>query len=219
MGDSGHQCPMLSNGLPQISDFVTEWETSTVGGGNHIFWDAIGRAESVIAQEVRRLGPDYRVSEDVAVHETAIVEQAAVVKGPAIIGPNAFIAANAYLRGGVYVGEGCIVGPSCELKTTFMFGGSKVAHLSFVGDSIIGSKANIEAGAIIANYRNERVEKRIRIIWNDRVIETGVEKLGALVGDGVRIGANAVVAPGALLASGIVVPRLALVDQAPPTDS
>lgn len=207
---------MQSEGLPRIADFVTEWATSSVGGGSHIFWDAIGRAESLIAEEINRLGPDYRVSEGAAVHVSATVEEAAVLKGPVIIGPNAFIAANAYLRGGVYVGKSCIVGPSCELKTTFMFGGSKVAHLSFVGDSIIGSKANIEAGAIIANYRNERDDKHIRINWNGSVIETGIDKLGALVGDGVRIGANAVVAPGALLASGTVIPRLGLVDQAPP---
>lgn len=192
---------------------------SLAGSETDIFWDAIVRAERLIAEEVSRLGLGYRISESVAVHETAIVEDAAVVKGPAIIGPNAFIAANAYLRGGVYVGEGCIVGPSCELKTCFMFGGSKIAHLSFVGDSIIGSRANIEAGAIIANYRNERADRHILINWNNTVIETGVDKLGALVGDGVRIGANAVIAPGALLASGIVVPRLALVDQAPPRGS
>jgi NDP-sugar pyrophosphorylase family protein len=210
---------MPNKDLPQISDFVTEWATSPVGGGGHIFWDVIARTESLIAEEISRLGPDYRVSNGVAIHESATVEEAAVVKGPAIISPNAFIAANAYLRGGVYVGKGCIVGPSCELKTTFMFESSKVAHLSFVGDSIIGSKANIEAGAIIANYRNERDDKHIRIEWNNRVIETGIDKLGALVGDGVQIGANAVVAPGTLLTSGTVIPRLGLVDQAPPNAS
>jgi NDP-sugar pyrophosphorylase family protein len=210
---------MPSENIPRISDFVAEWATSSVAGGNRFFWDAVVRAERLISEEVARSGPGYRVSEGVAIHESAAVEEAAVVKGPAIIGPNAFVAANAYLRGGVYIGRGCIVGPSCELKTTFMFEGSKVAHLSFVGDSIIGSKANIEAGAIIANYRNERDDKHIRINWNNRVIETGINKLGALVGDGVRIGANAVVAPGALLASGTMIPRLGLVDQAPPDAS
>lgn len=210
---------MSSERLPQISDFVLKWAKSSFGNESDIFWDAIVRAEKLITEEVGRLDRGYRVSGSVAVHDTATIEEGAVVKGPAIINPNAFIAANAYLRGGVYIGEGCIVGPSCELKTTYMFDGSKVAHLSFVGDSIIGSRANIEAGAIIANYRNERADKHIRIHWNKRVIETGIDKLGALVGDSVRIGANAVVAPGALLASGIVVPRLALIDQAPPTGS
>lgn len=91
--------------------------------------------------------------------------------------------------------------------------GSKIAHLSFVGDSIIGAGANIEAGAVIANYRNERDDKRIRIAFEGGVIDTGVEKFGALVGDGARIGANAVIAPGALIRPSAVVPRSALIDQ------
>ncbi|MFN3960771.1 MAG: hypothetical protein ACK4NP_12770 [Parvularculaceae bacterium] len=75
------------------------------------------------------------------------------------------------------------------------------------GPAIIGDGANIEAGAVIANHRNEQTDKRIRIRAGAEIIDTGVDKFGTLVGDGARIGANAVIAPGA------VVPRLALVDQ------
>ena len=136
-----------------------------------------------------------------------------MLKGPIILGANAFVAANAYLRGGVFLDQGCIVGPNCELKTTFMFAGSKVAHLSFVGDSIVGAGVNIEAGAIVANYRNEFVDKLIFVVRQGSTIPTGVEKFGALIGDEVRIGANAVIAPGALLDRLTIVPRLQLVDQ------
>jgi bifunctional N-acetylglucosamine-1-phosphate-uridyltransferase/glucosamine-1-phosphate-acetyltransferase GlmU-like protein len=73
--------------------------------------------------------------------------------------------------------------------------------MNFVGDSIIGADVNIEAGAIIANYRNELEGRNIRIAYRGQVIDTGVSKFGALVGDGSRIGANAVVAPSALLES------------------
>ncbi len=93
--------------------------------------------------------------------------------------------------------------------------GAKIAHLSFVGDSIIGAGANIEAGAMLANYRNEREDRRIRIMFEGAVIDTGVEKFGSLVGDGSKIGANAVIAPGALIRAGEIVDRLALVDQSP----
>lgn len=72
---------------------------------------------------------------------------------------------------------------------------------------------NLEAGSIVANYRNERADKEIRIRRGGTLHGTGVEKFGALIGDRVRIGANAVIAPGALLLPGQVVPRLALVDQ------
>jgi bifunctional N-acetylglucosamine-1-phosphate-uridyltransferase/glucosamine-1-phosphate-acetyltransferase GlmU-like protein len=96
-----------------------------------------------------------------------------------------------------------------------MFTGSKIAHLNFVGDSIIGSGVNIEAGAIIANYRNELVDKAIRIKLPTGVIETGINKFGALIGDNVRIGANAVVAPGALISTDSKIGRLQLFDQYP----
>lgn len=114
-----------------------------------------------------------------------------------------------------YLGEDCIVGPGSELKTSFMFPRSKIAHLNFVGDSLIGSGVNIEAGAIIANYRNEFADKTIRILHQGEAIDTGVAKFGSLIGDNARIGANAVVAPGALIAPGSKVGRLQLVDQHP----
>lgn len=150
-----------------------------------------------------------------AVHRSAAIKSGAVLKSAVIIGPNCFVAAGAYLRGGVYLDENCIIGPGSELKTSFMFKGSKLAHLNFVGDSILGADVNIEAGAIIANYRNECDDKSIRFSRGESVIETGIDKFGALVGDGSRIGANAVVAPGAILDPATKIPRLTLLDQRP----
>jgi NDP-sugar pyrophosphorylase family protein len=157
----------------------------------------------------------YRIDGDVAVHETARLEAGAIVKRPAVIGPSCFVAASAYLRGGVYLEEDCIVGPAAELKSSFLFKGAKLAHLNFVGDSILGEGVNCEAGSMVANYRNELDDKRIQIAHEGRTIETGVTKFGALLGDGARLGANAVVAPGALILPGMVIPRLGLVDQRP----
>jgi UDP-N-acetylglucosamine diphosphorylase / glucose-1-phosphate thymidylyltransferase / UDP-N-acetylgalactosamine diphosphorylase / glucosamine-1-phosphate N-acetyltransferase / galactosamine-1-phosphate N-acetyltransferase len=164
---------------------------------------------------IGELDTGYALGGDKAVHASATVEGGAVIKGPAILGPRSFVAAGAYLRGGVFLGEDCIVGPACEVKTTIMFRGSKIAHLSFVGDSIIGTGVNIEAGAIVANYRNEMDDKRIRIMWRENIIDTGVEKFGALIGDHARIGANAVVAPGALIEPHFRLARLGKLDQHP----
>lgn len=177
-------------------------------------WEITARAKAIVARAIAGLS-GYDIADGVAIHRKATVEKGAIIKGPAIIGPASFIAATAYLRDGVFLDEGVIVGPSCELKSVFMLKASKAAHLSFIGDSIIGAGANIEAGAMLANYRNERDDKRIRIRLDGAVIDTGVDKFGALIGDGARIGANAVIAPGALIAKGAVVPRLALVDQSP----
>ena len=106
-----------------------------------------------------------------------------------------------------------IIGPCCELKTVLMFSNSKAAHLNFVGDSVVGRDVNIEAGAMIANYRNEKADKVIRFHHQGKLVETGVEKFGAMIGDHVRIGANAVIAPGAVLPVSTIVRRLELVDQ------
>jgi bifunctional N-acetylglucosamine-1-phosphate-uridyltransferase/glucosamine-1-phosphate-acetyltransferase GlmU-like protein len=107
----------------------------------------------------------------------------------------------------------CTLGPGVELKSSFVFSGSRLAHFNFVGDSVLGSGVNLEAGAVIANYRNESHHLPISFHHSAAVIETGVTKFGALVGDHTSIGANAVVAPGAILARGSAVPRLGLIDQ------
>lgn len=198
-----------------ISDYVADWAISPFAAADGPPWAATRDAERLIAAQLAALGPAYRIEDGVAIHHSATIEPGCVLKGPAIIGPRCFVAAGAYLRGGIYLAADCIVGPACELKTSFMFPGSKVAHLSFVGDSILGAQVNIEAGAMIANYRNELADKRIRILAEGVVIDTGVDKFGALVGDDSRIGANAVVAPGALLQPGSRVRRLQLVDQYP----
>jgi bifunctional N-acetylglucosamine-1-phosphate-uridyltransferase/glucosamine-1-phosphate-acetyltransferase GlmU-like protein len=91
--------------------------------------------------------------------------------------------------------------------------GSKLAHFNFVGDSILGHDVNLEAGAIVANYRNERDAPAISFMHANARIDTGVDKFGALVGDGARIGANAVIAPGAFIAPGTIIGGLSLLDR------
>ena len=88
-----------------------------------------------------------------------------------------------------------------------------MAHFNFVGDSIVGSQVNFEAGAIVCNHWNERTDTQIRLFYKEQIIETGLEKFGALVGDGCKIGANAVLSPGTILAKNTIVKRLELVEQ------
>lgn len=156
---------------------------------------------------------EYAISGEVAIHYSSTVEPGAVVKGPAIIGPRCFIAAGAYLRDGVWLEADCIIGPGAELKTSFMFAGSKLAHFNFVGDSLIGRDVNLEAGSIVANYRNEREDKEIRVRTDAGLIPVGVTKFGAVLGDHSRIGANAVLAPGVLLLPHAIVRRGSVLDQ------
>ena len=115
--------------------------------------------------------------------------------------------------------ERCIFGPGAELKSSFVFAGTKLAHFNFVGDSILGSDVNLEAGSIVCNYRNERSEKEILVRLGADLHRTGHVKFGAVLGDHSRLGGNAVVAPGCLLRPGSVVRRASLRDdEASPPD-
>ena len=176
-------------------------------------WELVSNAPERVRELLKQLpDDDYLVLDDIAVHRTAQVEEGAILKAPLIIGAGCFIAAGAYLRGGCWLDEHCIIGPGAELKSSFVFGGSKLAHFNFVGDSVLGAGVNLEAGSIVANYRNERTDKTVNVRVDDVLVPTGCDKFGALLGDGSRLGANAVVAPGGLLRPGTVIRRLALYD-------
>jgi NDP-sugar pyrophosphorylase family protein len=197
-----------------IGEQIARFSTSALGEfSDSAPWELTHGSTGVVEWLLNRLGEGYTVSGDVAVHVTSTIEEGAIIKGPAIIGPDCFIAAGAYLRGGCWLEADCILGPGAELKSSFVFGGSKLAHFNFVGDSILGCEVNLEAGSVIANHRNEWVHPAISFNYGGKRIETGAKRFGALVGDRTKIGANAVIAPGAILAPATVVKRLSLVDQ------
>src|SRR5688500_12274146 len=102
-------------------------------------WSMVANAEAVVRELLGACGAELDRRDDVAVHRSATIESGAVIKGPAIIGAGCFIAAGAYLRGGVWLDEACVIGPGAELNSSFVSGGSKLAHFNFVGDSILGS--------------------------------------------------------------------------------
>jgi len=178
-----------------ISTFVEEFPEQK----GELPWVVTERVRELIKQRFKALGKDFKVTGEHAVHKSAVIESNVVMKGPIIIGPNCFVATGCYLRDGVFLAGGNSLGPGCEIKSSILFPSSNLAHFNFVGDSVIGTGVNFEAGAVIANHFNER---------------SGVEKFGALIGDGCKIGANAVLSPGTILAPGAVVGRLQLVDQA-----
>lgn len=170
-------------------------------------------ADLHIAMAAEALGTGYRLGDGLAVHGSAVIESGAVLKPPVIVGPGCFIAAQAYLRGGVWLEEACTIGPGCEVKSSLLFRGARLAHFNYVGDSVLGEEVNLEAGAVIANHRNEAPDLPLILHMAGETILLGPRKFGALVGDHTRIGANAVIAPGAVLQPRTIVPRLGLVDQ------
>jgi NDP-sugar pyrophosphorylase family protein len=203
-----------------LVEFIAGFETSPLSEWAALEpWELVTRAPDIVAQLLKELPQDdFEIRGDIAIHKTAIVEAGAVLKGPLILGARCFVASGAYLRGGCWVGEGCTFGPGAELKTSFVFPGTKLAHFNFVGDSVLGSGVNLEAGSIVCNYRNERDDKQVQVRIDGKLVATGCDKFGALIGDQSRIGANAVLAPGAILQPGSIVRRATLFDAEDPAD-
>lgn len=177
-------------------------------------WGMPSLIEPTLIKRLSLLGDEYTIKGLTAIHKTALVEENVIFKGPVIVSAKCFIGAHAYIRGGVFLGEQCVVGPGCEVKSAVIMSKSALAHFNFVGDSLIGSDVNMEAGSIIANHFNEREDKIIYSMIDGKKTALGVVKFGAVVGDGSKIGANAVLSPGTILARASVVKRLELIEQA-----
>ena len=196
-----------------IDDFIKHFSLVFTDFGNLQPWEITKNLSEIIRKQIEKLDNDFVVTEGIAIHKTAVIEQNVILKAPVIVSENCFIGANAYLRNGVYLVKTVSVGPGCEVKTSIIFNETKIAHFNFIGDSIVGSNCNFEAGSIAANYFNERTNKTISQLIDSEVIKINTEKFGSLIGDNCKIGANAVLSPGTILLPGTVVKRLELIEQ------
>jgi NDP-sugar pyrophosphorylase family protein len=181
---------------------LSQTEHAALFEGCEFAWDALKRLKEYIDANVR---PGLHnacdgvafIGQNVFIGEGTVVEDGVMIKGPAIIGRNCQIRHNAYFREHVIVGDNCVVGNSCELKGAILFNNSQVPHFNYVGDSIIGYKAHLGAGAILSNVKS--LKGNVAIQHDGKSIDTGLRKLGALVGDGVEVGCNAVLNPGSII--------------------
>lgn len=157
-------------------------------------WEALPYIGDLILAEGRRLGEDYRqIGPEVWAHKTANIAPTAHIEGPCIIGPNSQVRHCAFVRGSALIGENCVVGNSVELKNCILFDGAQVPHFNYVGDSILGYKAHLGAGAVTSNVRGDKANVIVA------GIETGRKKVGAFVGDRGEVGCNAVLNPGTVV--------------------
>lgn len=141
---------------------------------------------------------------NIFIGEGTIIEEGALIKGPALIGRNCFIGHGAYLRENCLLGDNVRIGHGAEVKNSLVLSGSTIAHLNYVGDSIIGNNVNFGGGAIVANFRLDGQSVKIKV--KDGVaIDTGLLKLGAVVGDNGKVGVNAVLNPGTILGKNCLV--------------
>ena len=138
-----------------------------------------------------------KVGDDIWIAKSAKVAPTASLTGPAIIGKDTEVRPGAFIRGNVIIGEGAVVGNSTELKNVVLFNKVQVPHYNYVGDSILGFKAHMGAGAITSNVKADK--KLVVVKGEDYQIETGIKKFGAMLGDDVEVGCNSVLNPGTVV--------------------
>lgn len=149
------------------------------------------------APEPVTIPPGVHIEGAVWLHPSIKLPAHATIIGPAWIGANTEIRPGAFIRGNVIVGEGCVLGNSCEFKNCLLMDKVQVPHFSYVGDSLLGNRAHLGAGVICSNLRLD--QKPVVIRAEKTSYETGLRKLGAILGDQAEVGCNAVLNPGALL--------------------
>lgn len=140
--------------------------------------------------------------EEISIGTGSKVESGAYIIGPCIIGKNCQIRHGAYIRGNVITGNDCIIGHSTEVKNSIFLNQANAAHFAYVGDSIVGNQVNLGAGVKCANLRCDR--EPVTIEYDRRKISTKLHKFGAIIGDKVQIGCNAVTNPGTIISKGCV---------------
>ena len=178
---------------------------------------------SVIPDIIREIGKGlleeeyHRVGEDVWIARSARISPTASITGPCIIGPDTEVRHCAFIRGAVLIGAGAVVGNSTELKNCILFDGVQVPHYNYVGDSVLGYKSHLGAGAITSNVKSDKTEVVIRI-GEERIL-TERRKLGAMLGDFVEVGCGCVLNPGTVIGSNTNIYPLSSVRGYVPGDS
>ena len=161
-------------------------------------WQALKGIKELILTLGPALGEDYtEVAPTVWIHKTATVAPSAYLGAPCIIGAGTEIRHCAFIRGSALVGNNCVVGNSVELKNVILFDNVQVPHFNYVGDSILGYKSHMGAGAVTSNVKSDQT---LVVVKNgDEKMETGLKKFGAMLGDFVEVGCNSVLNPGTVI--------------------
>lgn len=162
-------------------------------------WEALKGIQKEIIRIGETLNKDEydEISPQVWVHQSAKVAPTAYLGAPCIIGPDTEVRHCAFVRGSALVGVGCVVGNSTELKNVILFDGVQVPHYNYVGDSILGYKSHMGAGAVTSNVKSDKSLVVVRS--SEGAIETGMKKMGAMLGDLVEVGCNSVLNPGTVI--------------------
>jgi len=149
------------------------------------------------------------------------VEDGATLIGPVVVEQGARVRSGAYIEGPVHISSGCDVGPNCyirpstclgpkvrigasvEVKNSIVMSGTHIPHHNYVGDSLIGERCNLGAGTKIANLRFD--DRPVKVVHRGEIMDSGRRKLGAIMGDDVKTGINAMIDAGTIVFENVVI--------------
>ena len=165
-------------------------------------WDLLKHQEFIMAGMSEshiegRIEPGATLNGAVEVGSGTVVRSGSYIEGPVVIGKNCDLGPNCYVRKFTSVGDGCRIGHAVEIKNSIIMPGSQIAHLSYIGDSVVGEGCTIGAGTITANLRHDG--KSVRSSIKGKQVDSGRQKLGAILGDRVRTGIHSSLYPGCKL--------------------
>ncbi len=162
-------------------------------------WQALKGINDFIKETGKNLNKDEyeEVFPEVWIHKNAIIAPTAFIGTPCIIGKDTEVRHCAFIRGSALIGESCVIGNSTEVKNAIIFNCVQVPHYNYVGDSILGYKSHLGAGAVTSNVKSDKSLVKVKV--DGDIIETGLKKFGAMVGDRVEVGCNSVLNPGTVI--------------------
>jgi UDP-N-acetylglucosamine diphosphorylase / glucose-1-phosphate thymidylyltransferase / UDP-N-acetylgalactosamine diphosphorylase / glucosamine-1-phosphate N-acetyltransferase / galactosamine-1-phosphate N-acetyltransferase len=181
------------------------WAHAAIFDPSRPVWDALRLLGNYLEEALRPgIHPGAQVmegailvGEEIEIGAGCVVEAGAFLRGPLILGEGCEVRHGAYLRGGIVAGKGCVLGHASEFKNCILLDGAKAPHFNYVGDSILGRRVNMGAGSKLSNVKITHGNVSVRA--GDHTIDSGLRKFGAILGDDVEIGCNAVLNPGAMV--------------------
>ncbi len=208
------------NGIT-ISDLydLTETIAADLFEGLTYPWEALAKIHDFIIGLGKRLPAELyeERGENIWVAKSASVAPTACLNGPLIIDEGAEIRHCAFIRGNAIVGKGAVVGNSTELKNAVLFNRVQVPHYNYVGDSILGFRAHMGAGSITSNVKSDKT--LVTVKGEGIRVETGLKKMGAMLGDYVEVGCNSVLNPGTVIGRNSNIYPTSMVRGVIPSDS
>ena len=162
-------------------------------------WELLETQEFFMKTSSRReiLGTvemNVQLKGNVVIGKNTLIKSGVYIEGPVIIGDNCVVGPNAFIRAHTAIGDNCRIGQGVEIKNSIIMNNTEIAHLCFVGDSIIGENVNLGGGLITANLRHDN--KNVKSLVKGKLVDTGRKKFGAVIADDVKIGINNSIYPG-----------------------